>query len=341
MCGCSSNPCGCSDITLPTGPRGYNGWLPITAAIVDTVNLDSDGNSRVVKQIVGWTGGTGTVPTAFLNYYIGPSGYVANIASAQNFRGAIGVGYELTTNTNLNLPIASGSQVLTVNLDALDSAYTIGARIRVSDVDNPTTNYFEGIITAYTGTSLTIEIDYSTQDVDTNINDWNINIAGELPSAFGFDSVAWMEITQASMTIGSTLATNTIDSDSPTGTFDATAFNGASRIRWKQLGRTMIISYFINGVMTIINGAEAIGVRFTIKIPGSKTANSIFDSGSSFLVPSAGVAIANQVYPNTTQIYSSDPTYLITQNFVLTNGGGGGTSGTFLLNGNIVLETTT
>lgn len=90
-CGCGSSTCGCSDVTLPVGPRGYNGWSPILAVVEDAVNLDGDGNSRYVHQIVGWTGGSGITPTTYLNYYVGATGPVPLIINGVNIRGAAAV----------------------------------------------------------------------------------------------------------------------------------------------------------------------------------------------------------------------------------------------------------
>jgi len=42
---------------------------------------------RKVQQVVGWEGGTGTVPATGL--YVGPLGYVADIADATDLNGTI------------------------------------------------------------------------------------------------------------------------------------------------------------------------------------------------------------------------------------------------------------
>ncbi len=89
-CGCASTVCNCEDVTLPTGEQGYNGWNPILTVIEDNVNLDDENNSRFIHQITGWTGGSGTTPTTFINYYIGVTGPVVDIANGVNIRGASG-----------------------------------------------------------------------------------------------------------------------------------------------------------------------------------------------------------------------------------------------------------
>lgn len=61
---------------------GDDGWEPVLA-------LASDGERRVL-QLVDWTGGGGTKPTAFVNQYIGASGFVVDVASAVDLRGGVG-----------------------------------------------------------------------------------------------------------------------------------------------------------------------------------------------------------------------------------------------------------
>lgn len=186
MCGCNTQVCGCNDITIPSGAQGYNGWLPILADIVDAVNLDDNGKSRIVQQIIGWTAGSGPTPSSFLNYYLSSTGPVSNIALATNIKGPEGVGYVLSSNTSITPTL--GSQLAVVDVNALDSAYVVGSRVRFASNATPTTKYFEGVITAYSGTNLTLDIDYF---VGGNASDWNISIAGELPSAFGFNDMSW------------------------------------------------------------------------------------------------------------------------------------------------------
>lgn len=63
------------------GVDGEDGWEAITALVTDGL--------RIVAQVTGWAGGTGTAPAS--GYYIGPSGFVINIADATNVRGPVGL----------------------------------------------------------------------------------------------------------------------------------------------------------------------------------------------------------------------------------------------------------
>jgi len=66
--------------TGTAGTDGEDGWSPILA-------IESDGERRVQK-VTGWTGGTGTPPAS--DVYIGITGFVPDIASATDIRGAVG-----------------------------------------------------------------------------------------------------------------------------------------------------------------------------------------------------------------------------------------------------------
>lgn len=65
-----------------TGAQGYSGWSPIYAVVAD--------GDRRVFQLVNWQGGGGSYPPETINYYLATSGYVSDIASAIDIRGATG-----------------------------------------------------------------------------------------------------------------------------------------------------------------------------------------------------------------------------------------------------------
>jgi hypothetical protein len=54
------------------------------------------------------------------------------------------------------MPIAKGSVTFTTQAG---SAYSVGARIRLASRGAPTTTWMEGVITAYSGTSMTVNVD--------------------------------------------------------------------------------------------------------------------------------------------------------------------------------------
>lgn len=70
-----------SELSGGQGSDGINGWSPILANVVD--------GSRIVQQVIDWTGGTGSKPVT--GQYIGSTGLVSNISLAIDIRGAQGI----------------------------------------------------------------------------------------------------------------------------------------------------------------------------------------------------------------------------------------------------------
>lgn len=76
----ATGPAGADGADGTNGANGNNGWSAIPALV--------DYNGGKIIQIAGWTGGTGTAPTA--GVYIGSSGFVSNPAQAINIQGPQG-----------------------------------------------------------------------------------------------------------------------------------------------------------------------------------------------------------------------------------------------------------
>lgn len=67
-----------------SGVEGSAGWSPVYGIVAS--------GERRVRQLVDYVGGTGIKPTANIGNYVGPNGYVTNIAQATDERGAAGAG---------------------------------------------------------------------------------------------------------------------------------------------------------------------------------------------------------------------------------------------------------
>jgi hypothetical protein len=85
--------------------------------------------------------------------------------------GPSGPSYAATSTTSLT--IGTGSKVFTTQTGL---AYQVGTRARATDAAN-TTNWMEGVVTAYSGSSLTLNVD-GTSGSGTIAN-WNLSVAGE------------------------------------------------------------------------------------------------------------------------------------------------------------------
>src|ERR1022692_939747 len=115
----------------------------------------------------GPTGATGATGSA------GPTGSAgaAGATGAPGSAGTNGAGYFATSATSL--AIGTGSTAFTTQAGL---AYSAGARVRASSTADGT-NYMEGLATAYSGTTLTINV---TATGGSGVHaDWNINLVGQ------------------------------------------------------------------------------------------------------------------------------------------------------------------
>lgn len=108
----------------------------------------------------------------------GPPGPTGNTGPAgpAGAAGPAGPGYYATSTTSL--AVATGSQTFTTQAGL---AYSVGGRARAASAGTPSA-WMEGQVTAYSGTSLTLNVDL-TNGSGTHA-DWNLNVAGT-PGAQG------------------------------------------------------------------------------------------------------------------------------------------------------------
>ena len=72
--------------------------------------------------------------------------------------GSPGIGYDGLASTT-STTIGTGSLTFTTNLDAAATAFAVGDRVRVAYPTTPS-DFMEGIVTAFAGTSLTVNVDF-------------------------------------------------------------------------------------------------------------------------------------------------------------------------------------
>ena len=111
----------------------------------------------------------GTTPTT----PVSPGVIVTACQQAQ-----IGVGYYGLTSSTSTL-IGTGSKTFTTNLDSTATAFTVGTRVRLAYSVTPA-NYMEGVITAFSGTTLVVDVD-NTGGSGTYAS-WTVSVAGNLAS---------------------------------------------------------------------------------------------------------------------------------------------------------------
>jgi hypothetical protein len=141
-----------------TGPTGSAGGAGPTGATGPSGSAGGQGSTGATGSAggAGPQGATGTQ---------GATGVVGGTGSA-------GPGYTATSTTSFL--IGTGSKVFTTQAGL---AYLPGDRVRVAYSTTPT-NFMEGQCTAYSGTSLTVNVDYVAGS--GTFASWNIGLAGQV-----------------------------------------------------------------------------------------------------------------------------------------------------------------
>ena len=108
----------------------------------------------------------------------GTATVISNVVDAIGPPGPEGASYDATSASPLIISVGSKNFITQSGL-----AYQVGTRIRFASAALPTSNWMDGVVTAYdpTGTTLTANIDYisPTRDSYTH-SDWNMSVAGQV-----------------------------------------------------------------------------------------------------------------------------------------------------------------
>jgi hypothetical protein len=92
----------------------------------------------------------------------------------------VGLGYAGVVSAT-SMTIGTGSKTFTVNTDATDTAFVIGNRVRI--IYNAT-NYMDGVITAYSGTSMTVLVDATAGSGTYTV--WELSLTGSVGGVTSF-----------------------------------------------------------------------------------------------------------------------------------------------------------
>lgn len=144
----------------PTGPQGNQG-LPGATGPTGPTGATGPQGSQGIQGVAGPTGATGDTGG------IGPTG-------AQGPTGPTGAGYGGLTSTS-SVAIGTGSKSFTVNQSAGTNAFQVNQYIQIIDTVN-TAQYMVGIITAYSGTTLTVNV--GTSAGTGTPSSWSFQTAG-------------------------------------------------------------------------------------------------------------------------------------------------------------------
>jgi hypothetical protein len=178
-----TGPAGIQGVAGPVGPTGPTGpsvaWRNGTGAPSDTLGTDGDyylddatgnlwqrqsGHYAIVANIKGPQGIQGVAGPA------GPAGPTGSTGPA----GPTGPGYTATSTTSETIGVGPITFTTQAGL-----AYAAGVRVRAAAVSAPT-NWMEGLCTAYSGTSLSVNIDLINGS--GTFTSWNLNVTGQVGS---------------------------------------------------------------------------------------------------------------------------------------------------------------
>lgn len=157
-----------SQWSIPNKHGGTNGNLIATVAF--TITLAAGDYIEMA-----WAT---TDPTVYIHTY--PAGttpttpVIPGVIVVVTSQPQIGIGYYNLTSTTSTL-IGTGSKTFTVSTPSTSSAFTVGTRVRVAYTTTPS-NWMEGVITAFSGTSLTVDVD--TVGGSGTYAAWTFSVAG-------------------------------------------------------------------------------------------------------------------------------------------------------------------
>lgn len=159
-----SGPTGPTGSTGNTGPTGWTG--PTSTVSIGTVTALAPGSTPTV------TPGTGTT-----QYNV-----VLNFGLPNAATGPTGSGYGGFTLSSASTAIGSNQTInFTTTKQPYEVAYTVGTRVRITPTTPtpavmPTVFYMEGVVSSYSGTSISVVITDSYGS--GSYTGWNVSVAG-------------------------------------------------------------------------------------------------------------------------------------------------------------------
>jgi hypothetical protein len=175
----------------------------------------------------------------------------------------VGLGYAGVESLT-SLTVGTGSKTFTVNTNATDTAFIVGNRVRLV---NSSTNYMDGVITAYSGTSMTVLVD-GTAGSGT-YTAWFVTLTGSVGGVTSFSGNS-TGLTPATATTGAISLAGTLNVANG-GTGQTTYTNGQLLIG-NTTGNTLTKATLTAGTnVSITNGAGAITINATDQFVGTVT----------------------------------------------------------------------
>jgi hypothetical protein len=239
----------------------------LQGAIIGTVNFVLPIAANDYIQIVWATNDTSVAVASFPAGTTPVSPVVPSIIFTAVAAAPVGLGYA-GVESFTSLTVGTGSKTFTVNTNATDTAFIVGNRVRLV---NSSTNYMDGVITAYSGTSMTVLVD-GTAGSGT-YTAWFVTLTGSVGGVTSFSGNS-TGLTPATPTVGAISLAGTLNVANG-GTGQTTYTNGQLLIG-NTTGNTLAKATLTAGTnVSITNGAGAITINATDQFVGTVTSASV------------------------------------------------------------------
>ena len=232
----------------------------------------------------------------------------------------IGLGYAGVTSTT-SMTIGTGSKTFTTNVSSTDTAFIVGNRVRLI---YDATNYMEGTITAFSGTSMTVNVD--TTAGSGTYTTWSVGLTGVVNTGVTSFSGGSTGLTPATATSGAVTLAGTLGIGY--GGTGQTSYTNGQLLIGNSTGNTLTKATLTAGTnVSITNGAGAITINATDQYVGTVTSvnltagtgisvsgGPITTSGSINVVNTAPDQIVSLTGAGTTVVTGTYPSFTITSN---------------------------
>ena len=242
----------------------------VQGALIGTVNFVLPLAANDYIELVWSTNDTSLAVTSFPAGTTPVTPVVPSIIFTAVAAAPVGLGYAGVESLT-SLTVGTGSQTVTVNTNATDTAFIVGNRVRLV---NSSTNYMDGVITAYSGTSMTVLVD-GTAGSGT-YTAWFVTLTGSVGGVTSF-SGGTTGLTPATATTGAISLAGTLNVANG-GTGQTTYTNGQLLIG-NTTGNTLAKATLTAGTnVSITNGAGAITINATDQFVGTVTSASVISA---------------------------------------------------------------
>ena len=180
----------------------------------------------------------------------------------------IGIGYAGVASTT-SMTIGTGSKTFTTNVSSTDTAFTVGNRVRLI---YDATNYMEGTITAFSGTSMTVNVD--TTAGSGTYTTWSVGLTGVVNTGVTSFSGGSTGLTPATATSGAVTLAGTLGVGY--GGTGQTSYTNGQLLIGNSTGNTLTKATLTAGTnVSITNGAGSITINATDQYVGTVTSVSV------------------------------------------------------------------